>query len=194
MHIALSIENQAVRVGSVNGARRLGALGAEGGIPVGPGKGNQLPYLDGVKLIIITDQSTRMAGIRTGKVDYCGAVNWEDIPTLKQENPELQYIEVYKGSDGVTHMRTDKEPFNDIRVRKALFRATDFYDIRQNLAGGKGNIITWPICYYKEYKDAYLPLEESSDAVKELYTYDPDAAKQLLAEAGYPEGFKTKVT
>ncbi|MFC2038756.1 ABC transporter substrate-binding protein [Chloroflexota bacterium] len=162
--------------------------------PVGLGKGNQLPYLEGVKLIIITDQSTRMAGLRTGKVDYSGAVNWEDIPILKKENPELNYIEVYKGAQGVTHMRTDKEPFNDIRVRKALFRATDFFNIRENLAGGKGNIVTWPICYYTEYKDAYLSLEESSDAVKELYDYSPEAAKELLAEAGYPEGFKTKVT
>ncbi|MBI2829958.1 MAG: hypothetical protein HYX81_02235, partial [Chloroflexi bacterium] len=51
--------------------------------PVGPGKGDKLPYLDGVKFLIITDKSTYFAALRTAKVDWLGAVNWEDAKELK---------------------------------------------------------------------------------------------------------------
>ena len=71
----------------------------------------------------------------------------------------------------------------------------DFNAINKNLFGDDARTLTWPIGYYDEYKDAYLGLDDPAmpASVKELYSYNPDKAKQLLAEAGFPNGFKSTV-
>lgn len=162
--------------------------------PVGPGEGNQLPYLDGVHILIITDASTQFAALRTGKIDEMDNVGWEDAASLKNTTPDLQ-SKKFLGDVFPTYMRTDKAPFSDIRVRQALMMATDFNTIVQTYYGGDAQILTWPITPAREYHDAYLGLDdpEMPASVKALYTYDPDQAKELLKEAGYPDGFKTDV-
>ena len=164
--------------------------------PIGPGKGNKLPYLDGVKYVIIPDASTRFAGLRTAKIDTVTAVEWEDAASLRKTTPELLYLKwTSDGANGI-FMRIDKQdlPFKDLRVRRALMMATDFEAIKKDFFGGDAQILTWPIPYLKEYGGAYLSLEEAPASVKELYVYSPEKAKALLAEAGYPNGFKTKMT
>jgi len=164
--------------------------------PVGPGKGSDLPYLDGVEYLIIPDLSTRLSALRTGKVDILLNVSWEDAESLKKTSPELKYKKYYAaGEYGAIGMRTDKPdlPFKDKRVRHALMMATDFETIKDTICGGEAQILSWPITYVKEYAGAYLPLEETSEAVQELYVYNPERAKQLLAQAGYPGGFKTTI-
>ncbi|MBI2829667.1 MAG: ABC transporter substrate-binding protein [Chloroflexi bacterium] len=171
--------------------------------PIGPGKGNQLPYMDGVKVLIIPDTSTRIAALRTGKVDVLayGAstpVEWEDAVTLQKQVPQLKSLKTYTGGAGSPiSMRVDKPelPFYDKRVRRAMFMATDFEAIKKNLYGGEAQIVTWPIGYDKAYASAYLGLDDPQmpASVKELYTYNPEKAKQLLKEAGYPNGFKTSI-
>ena len=47
--------------------------------PVGPGKGNRLPYIDGMKYLIIPDTSTRRAALRTGKIDQMPSVTVDDV-------------------------------------------------------------------------------------------------------------------
>ena len=54
--------------------------------PVGPGKGNQLPYVDRVKVFTIADTSTRLAGLRTGKIDQMNSVNREDYQSLAEDH------------------------------------------------------------------------------------------------------------
>jgi peptide/nickel transport system substrate-binding protein len=163
--------------------------------PVGTGKGNQLPYADSVKALIIPDLSTRQSAFRTGRIDSC-ALNWEDGPTMIKAVPGIQYMKGGRnGAQFVTSMRTDKAPFNDIKVRQAMMMATDFDSINKSLLGGDAQTLTWPIGYWVEYKDAYLGLDdpEMPASVKQLYTYNPDQAKQLLAQAGYPDGFETTI-
>ena len=54
-------------------------------------------------------------------------------------------------------------------------------------------LLSTPVAPYPELMDLFTPLAEQSEAVQELYEYHPDKAKQLLAEAGYPDGFKTEI-
>jgi peptide/nickel transport system substrate-binding protein len=93
------------------------------------------------------------------------------------------------------YMRTDLAPFNNIKVRRAMMMATDFVTIERDLYDNTGNILTWPYDYSAAYKDLYLSLDDPDcpDSVKELYVYNPDKAKQLLNEAGLPNGFKAEL-
>jgi len=163
--------------------------------PVGPGKGNQLPYVDGVDLLIITDQSTRDAAVRTGKIDVVENISWEDIDLFRKTAPGLKDKAVGRPTTGPMYifMNTTKSPFDDIQVRRAMSMAIDMQAINDSLCGGVGQIITWPHCKVRGYEDLYLGLDDPDmpESVRELYSYNPEKAKQLLAEAGYPEGFKT---
>jgi len=163
--------------------------------PVGPGEGNKLPYLDEVRWQIIPDASTRLAGLRAGKIDTLTDIPYEDAKQLdiNTAGQGLMNRELAKITLKPIYMRTDKEPFNDVRVRRAMMMATDFNTIEEGLYDNTGNILTWPYDYTPAYKDLYLSLDDPDcpDSVKELYVYNPEKAKELLAEAGYPDGFKT---
>jgi len=161
--------------------------------PVGPGQGDQLPYIDHLRWLIISDLSTRQAALRTGKIDEMWMVNWEQAITVRSTGPDLLEAEMPAEGGWHTKWRVDTPPFDDVRVRQALMMATDFETIRDTLNGGLGGIHTWPFVYHPSYADLYLALDDPMcpDSVRELYSYNPEKAKALLTEAGYPEGFKT---
>ena len=165
--------------------------------PVGPGKGDRLPYLDKIKYILIEDESTRQAAFRTGRLDQMGNFIPEDKDLMVRQNPVLKEAVGGLWSEPLLGMRTDfpGTPYADVRVRRAMMMATDFNTINEGLYQGLGQIQTWPYWYQKGYEKLYLGLDDPDcpDEVKELYVYNPDRARELLAEAGYPNGFKTEI-
>lgn len=160
--------------------------------PVGPGKGNQVPYVDTLKIFNIPDVSTRMATVRTGKGDWVSVVPQEDALSLLRTKPDLKFKNYIPGSD-VVAMRVDKPelPFKDIKVRHALMMATNFDAIKNDLYRGNAEIESFPVI--PDYTDLFLPMKDNPASVQALYKYNPERSKQLLAEAGYPNGFKTKM-
>jgi peptide/nickel transport system substrate-binding protein len=165
--------------------------------PVGPGKGDQLPYLDEIKYLIMPDASTRQAAFRTAQLDQMTGFSIEDRALFVKQNPDLEEAVGGLLSASLLGMRTDLPgtPYADVRVRKAMMMATDFNTINDSLYQGLGQILTWPYWYQKGYEDLYLSLDDPDcpDEVKELYVYNPDKAIELLTEAGYPNGFKGEV-
>jgi peptide/nickel transport system substrate-binding protein len=161
--------------------------------PVGSGKGNQLPYADGVKVLIIPDPSTTLAAFRTGKISYLPARALEDFTELSKANPQLKYNEVL-GETYIPVGREDKAdlPFKDLRVRQAMNLAVDQPGILKNYYQGRGQLLGWPFYDTPAHRDLYMPLKDMPQNVQELFTYNPDKAKKL-AEAGYPNGFKTNI-
>jgi peptide/nickel transport system substrate-binding protein len=160
--------------------------------PIGPGKGNQLPYIDGFRFLILPDKSTRHAAVWAGKIDQIYRITWEDAEQFRLSAPDMMEDEspIYGGAS--IAMRVDMAPTDNIKVRRALIMATDLESIRQGLNGGLGEIHTWPWPATKGYEPTFVPLDDPRmpESVKDMYTYNPEKAKQLLAEAGYPDGFK----
>ncbi|MBA7647865.1 hypothetical protein ES703_55644 [subsurface metagenome] len=164
---------------------------------------NQLPYLDTLKTLYITDASTRLAALRTGKIDWSMPISWEDAELLMEQCPELKYKRM---GGGGAHLwgRIDKEelPFKDIKVRQALNLAVNQQEIVDEYYEGNADLLVHPFPTGKTWEPFYTPLEEmptepttpdSRCGVQELFEYNPEKAKQLLTEAGYPGGFQTEV-
>jgi len=153
---------------------------------------NRLPYVDKLRGIDIPDYSTQLAALRTHKLDIMG-VGWEEAPTMMDTNPELLYRLNAPSGSSVIFMRTDIEEskWADVKVRQALSLAIDQQAIADEFYMGNAYVITWPIMPY--HTSSYTPLEELPPNLRELWEHHPDKAKQLLAEAGYPNGFKCKV-
>ena len=154
--------------------------------PIGPGKGDQLPYLESVKFLIIADTSTRTAAFRTAKIDGSGG-EYDDVKEFL-DNPNIKNMMYISDSAYVMGMRIDKpeSPFSKKEVRQALMLATDFNKIKNDYYNGRASILVWPISYSLENANAYVPMEKLPANVQELFSYNPTKAKEMLAAAGYP--------
>jgi peptide/nickel transport system substrate-binding protein len=161
--------------------------------PVGPGKGNQLPYVSNYRELIIPDLSTRQAALRTGKIDSLTAFTKTDFDKMIQGNSKLQSVKYLSGQPWALAMNITQKnkPWSDLRVRQAMMYATDFDAWKKDYFGGDAEIDVWPV--NKQTSAMYTPLSEMPQEVQDLYKYNPDKAKQLLKDAGYPNGFQASV-
>ena len=151
------------------------------------GKKYKLPFVDKVTYRIMRDEATQHTALRTGKLDILEAIRWQAVESLKKSAPQLQWAKWLTFSGTFLSMRTDTKPFDDIRVRKALNLAVNKQEIVKEYYGGNAELFAYP--QHPDYGGYWEPLEAMPDEVKELFTYNPDKAKQLLKEAGYPNGF-----
>jgi len=155
-----------------------------------------MPYHDGIKILMIPDMSTRMSALRTAKLDATRGITWEDGKMFLRTNPELQYLRHLPSNTPYSlFFRTDQEelPYDDIRVRKALAMGINRQAIKDDYFQGNAEYLASPITPYAEFSAVYVPLEELPASVQEQWDYNPTKARQLLADAGYPDGFKTSI-
>ncbi len=149
-----------------------------------------LPWVDGVEWLVIDDPSTGLAMYRTGQLD-CGPqpgwrVRQQDLASLKQSHPQLLYRDFLFTNSYRISMRTDQPPFNDVRVRRAISQAID----RQALIEAVWVRGEPTAAVPRGLPEWSLPVDQFSAGAK-YSQYDPKAARRLLAEAGFPNGFKT---
>ncbi len=154
------------------------------------GKKYKLPFTDKVVMQIIKDEATQIASLRTGKIDLMLAMNWKYVDGLKKSNPQLQWSRWLYTDNFTVALRMDQKPFNDIRVRRAMNLAINKKEIIDSFYGGNAELHTYP--FPPSFTDVYTPVEKLPPAARELFTYNPEKAKKLLAEAGYPNGFTFK--
>lgn len=161
---------------------------------------NQLPYADGLHETIIGDSSTQQAAFRTGQIDMVATAlmtlgDWESVEQLISENPDLIHKVHPSSSFFSLWPRLDNEelPFNDIRIRYAMNLAINQQELVDDYYGGNAALLAWPYIDAPIFSSIYTPLDEQSQIVQDLYGYDVERAKELMAEAGYPEGFKFTV-
>jgi peptide/nickel transport system substrate-binding protein len=160
--------------------------------PMHPDLDLQIPYIDKIKWVTIADKSTTMAALRTGKIDLSRDITWEDAFQMKGDRPDIQYWQYIFSAPKVIFLRQDIErPWNDKRVRHALWLAMDNPGIVNEFFGGYAEVLSAPIL--PSYPDWYVPLEEFPEETQERYTHNPAKARQLLKEAGYEDGFDVTV-
>ena len=152
---------------------------------------NRLPYIDEIRALVMPDEATRLAALRTAKVDYVGVGSQSPIMTidaaesLKRTNPELQVESWWQRSNASFATNVTEPPFDDIRVRHAMQMALDLETIANTFFKGYARTTPMGIVGRKGY---YVPFEEWSEDIKQYYRYDPEGAEKLLDEAGYPRG------
>jgi peptide/nickel transport system substrate-binding protein len=152
----------------------------------------KLPFIDKVVYRTIKDEATWIAALRTGKLDILEAIRWQNVDSLKKSAPQLQWNRWLNQSGTFMAMRVDVDgPFKDIRVRRALNMAVNKQEIVNAYYNGHAELFAYP--QHPDYTGYFEPLESMPASVQELFKYDPAKAKKLLAEAGYPNGFTTKV-
>jgi peptide/nickel transport system substrate-binding protein len=151
------------------------------------GQKYKLPFVDRVTYRIMRDETTQHTALRTGKIDILESISWTAVESLKKSAPQLQWSRWLAYSGTFLSMRVDTKPFDDIRVRRALNLAVNQVEIAKEYYGGHAELFAYP--QHPDYIGYFEPLDAMPDSVKELFTYNPEKAKKLLAEAGYPRGF-----
>jgi peptide/nickel transport system substrate-binding protein len=153
-----------------------------------------LPYVDKIEWLFIKDRSTQLSLFRSGQVDlpfYDGRVPRSEIGALKKSNPANPIVYWEWLANRTLAMRTDRPPFNDARVRRALSLAIDRKKWVAQYLEGQGFEDHGPVpAPMREWK---LPAKDLGDGARWL-EYNPALAKKLLAEAGHPGGIKMKCT
>jgi peptide/nickel transport system substrate-binding protein len=152
------------------------------------------PAFANVKLENIPNGATRLASLLSGQVQVAEKIDPQDFPRVKSSG--TSYITAV-GGVRVIYLAMDywrktdspgisgggKNPFMDPRVRKAVYQAIDVNALRDKIFSGAAVPATqW----------LGSTLEEHDPSLKR-FPYDPAAAKKLLAEAGYPDGFSVRL-
>ncbi|PYF07297.1 ABC transporter substrate-binding protein [Ureibacillus chungkukjangi] len=141
------------------------------------------PYLDEVIYKVVPDQGSRIAAFRTGQADGIGQLSPEQLTQLQKTNPDITIFDALFPTQEQLYMNMERKPFDDIRIRKAISMAVDRQSMVNAIYGGGET--SGPV--NPSLGDWALPLEER----EALQPYNPEEAKKLLAEAGYPNGFDT---
>lgn len=154
------------------------------------GKTYRLPFTDSIRYLLNKDEQSRLAALRTGKVDLAAGISWQQVDDLKKQAPELKWAKWLSPEPMLFSMRMDTKPFDDIRVRRAMALAINQQEILDTLFKGDAVLFSYP--FPPTWKDYYEPLEKQPASIQELFSYNPEKARALLAEAGYPDGFTVK--
>lgn len=153
------------------------------------------PSFDRVRLVNIPNGSTRIAALLSGEVDVAEKILPQDFPRLERD--ENVYITQIPGNRVIyltmdfscsencpgSNLEGGANPFTDPLVRRAVYHAIDIDTIIERIMGGAAAPATQFIAPATTYYDENI----------ERYSYDPEEAQRLLAEAGYEDGFSVRL-
>lgn len=146
----------------------------------------RVPTVKNLIIRLMPEATTRVAALKTGEVDVT-AVSGGAL-TEVQQTPTLRLVLTSQttGMDLQFNMAytTEQTPFNDLKVRKAVALALDRAGYVKVVYNNLARVP--PVATFMDYT-------YGNDKTLKAYPYDPDQAKALLAEAGYPNGFSTQL-
>jgi peptide/nickel transport system substrate-binding protein len=138
-----------------------------------------LPYLDKVTFKFIGDPSAQIASLKAGDIDVIGYDVSPENALLLEKDPKFKVLDGNTTNKVILSTNNSRKPFTDVRVRRAMAYAIDRRAIIKGAMSGYGV----PIGSHMEPGNPY-----HIDLLS-AYSYNPEKAKQLLKEAGYPNGF-----
>jgi ABC-type transport system substrate-binding protein len=154
--------------------------------------GRPLPYVDAVRLLFTKDASTETALFRTKQLDLMRVSTLDLLYALMKTVPDLSLYRVPSlgwGDYGLS-LAIDKAPFNDMRVRQALSMAINRDVIAEVINRGDATLygpFPWVMAGITKRADySYASLGPN-------YQYNPKKARELLASAGFPNGFDMEI-
>jgi dipeptide transport system substrate-binding protein len=138
------------------------------------------PQIDTLVFAINKDPAVRLAKLRSGECQVIAYPSLADLPAIRAD-PTLKLLEGPGLNVGFLAFNVGRKPFDDVRVRRAINMAIDRTAILDAVYQGAGHTA----------KNLIPPAMWSWNGAVPDFPYDPQAAKQLLAEAGLPDGFET---
>jgi ABC-type transport system substrate-binding protein len=139
------------------------------------------PRLDKIIVKTVREDSARVMMLQSGDAQLIVRIPSEDIPRLEKDpNISLDSTETLRVL--FVGINCYKKPYSDVRVREALGYAIDKESIVKNIYQGRAVVASNLV---SPLTTGYIPLKENP--------YDPEKARKLLAEAGFPQGFKGKL-
>lgn len=140
------------------------------------------PQIDNLIYAITVDSGVRMQKLRAGECHISEFPKPAEVEVMKKD-PKLQMLSQPGMNIGYLSLNVSHKPFDNPDVRRAINMAIDKKTLVNAVYQGVGTVATNPIPptmwgYAKQVKD---------------YEYSPDKAKALLAKAGFPNGFETKL-
>ncbi|NMB43909.1 MAG: ABC transporter substrate-binding protein [Clostridiales bacterium] len=141
------------------------------------------PYLDEVIFKVITNADSVIMDLLSGSIDILAYLTSNQAEQLKDD------FSIEEGNMNLVQglfLNNDVEPFNKKEVRQALYHGIDRQGVLDMVADGKGEIIGSNM--FPGFTKYY------NGDLASLYDYDPQKAKSLLNDAGYPDGFTFTIT
>ena len=135
-----------------------------------------------IKFVVVPDDNTRALQLESGQIDAMTYVPFNRMDSL-DENPDLKAIGIPSTETRYVVFNNGVEPFDDLNVRLAMQYGTDKQEMVDFVLYGYGQIAT----SYAPPAGLYY-----NDSLED-YGYDVEKAKELLADAGYPDGFETEL-
>ena len=146
------------------------------------------PILEKIICPFMPDIASRTMALQKGEIHMAQGKNDEKWVNIVRKAGLVVDVDFQMGAASWIHFNMSRKPFDDIRVRKALAYATN----REEFAQFFGATVTKPL--YSHVPPAAFGALKKDDIPAELqYATDLEKAKKLLAEAGYPNGFKSKM-
>lgn len=139
-----------------------------------------LPYLDGIEIKIWQDPSGELTALQSGASDMMALTPYDALDDIRK-NPNLQVLSSRSASYDAMHMRVDTAPFDNPKVRQALALSLNRQDVLNIVLGPDGGDLAsdQPVApVLRDHVD--VPMKSQDIAM----------AKQLLSEAGHPNGFE----
>jgi peptide/nickel transport system substrate-binding protein len=140
------------------------------------------PQINTLKFHWISEAATKVAMLYAGEADHIDLVPAHLAAQIERQ-PQLDVREAGSQRAIFLTVNTFEKPFDDVRVRQAMAYAINLEEIVDALYAGKAEPLATTGANTIEY---------FNDGIKP-YPYDPDKAKELLAAAGYPDGFETSL-
>jgi peptide/nickel transport system substrate-binding protein len=142
------------------------------------------PYPNEVRCFVLPDAATQYAAFQTKQIDILqGVQDFNAVAGIKASDPDATLQQSNDPNLAICWLNVRKPPFSDVRLRQAFSAGIDRQEFANVMEGGKSG---WPM-------PESTPDMWTEDEAKQILKHDPAHAKQLLSDAGYPNGLDAEL-